>query len=249
MSCRRSTSLFSKLAGCIAMSLFAACVDNDTSLYVEAVLAPDPPDCNYTADPGATQLFRGYLDVALKADYEAVVLVANQLAPRGDKQQLRSETMGIELRGAEIRVTTTQGEVLEEFSVPAGGFVHANDSDDPAYGATLVTLIPASRGASLANQLRDEPGETRLLVSNIRVFGTTLGGLEVTSGEFRFPIQVCYGCLIHYPPDAIEDIGEGPQCIGGGDVSTIPCFVGQDSAVDCRACAGQLDVCLSPRAL
>lgn len=250
MSCRRSTSLILNLAGCIAMSFStSSCVENDTSLYVEAVLAPDPPDCQYTADPGATQLFRGYLDVALKADYEAVVLVANQMAPRGDKQQLRSETMGVELRGAEIRLTTARGEVVEEFSVPAGGFVHANESDDPGYGAALITLIPAGRGASLADQLRDDPGNPRLLVSNIRVFGTTLGGLDVTSGEFRFPIQVCYGCLIYYPLEALVDSGDGPQCLGDGDVSTTQCFPGQDGAVDCRSCAGQLELCLSPQTL
>lgn len=224
----------------------SACVDNDSSMYVEGVLLLSPPACEVQADPSATQLLRGTLDVAFLQSYQGAVLVANQLTPRGVKNQLRTETQGVELSGAEIVVTDAQGGVLEEFSVPTGGFVHSNTAESPGYGLAFVTMIPPQLGERLANQLGANRGASRTVIANIRVFGKTLGGTELTSGEFTFPIDVCYGCLIDYPIDAVEDTGtgEGRVCSGTTEnVTTSQCIRGQDAVIDCRECAATLDVC------
>jgi hypothetical protein len=229
----------------LAAAAFAAgCVDDDSSLYVEAVLALTPPNCELQADPSAPQLLRGTLDVAFLRSYQGAVLVGNQLTPRGIKNQLRTETQGVELRGAEVRLTNAAGAVLEEFSVPAGGFVHSNSSESPGYGMALVTMIPTGRGQAFLSELNNDRNSVRTVVAAIRVFGTTLGGTELTSGEFTFPIDVCFGCLVDYPLEAVEDTGNGRICAGTAEgVSATQCIRGQDAVIDCRSCAATSDVC------
>jgi hypothetical protein len=106
-------------------------------------------------------------------------------------------------------------------------------------------MIPPQIGDSIRGQLGNRRGASRTVIAGIRVFGTTLGGKEITSGEFTFPIDVCYGCLIDYPLEAVNDSG-GPArvCQGSTEgISTSQCIRGQDALIDCRECAATLDVC------
>lgn len=240
-----SNATSSLLIGAALCTATTSCVDNDTSLYVEGVLALTPPTCEVTADPGSTQIFRGTLDLAFLRSYEGVVLVANQLTPRGNKPQLRTETAGVILKGAEILLTDAEGAELDEFSVPAGGFVATSDSANPGYGAALITMIPPARGQALFEELEGgNLGDSRTLIANVRVFGETAGGIEVTSGEFTYPIDVCVGCLIDFPLEAIEDTGNGRVCSGAADgARTLQCIRGQDAIIDCRTCAATLELC------
>jgi hypothetical protein len=223
--------------------LCGGCVDDDSSMYVEAVLALSPPNCELSADPGAPQLLRGTLDVAFLDSYQGAVLVANQLTPRGAKKQLRTETQGVELEGAEVTVTRAQGGVLAEFSVPAGGFVHSTTSESPGYGLAVVTLIPPNLGRDLRGSLPNR-GDSLTVIAEVRVFGTTLGGVEITSGAFTFPVDVCRGCLIDFPLEAIDASGSERICAGSTEgVTSSQCIRGQDSLIDCRTCAATLDEC------
>jgi hypothetical protein len=213
-------------------------------MYVEGVLALTPPACEVKADPSTAQILRGTLDVAFLQSYQGAVLVANQLTPRGLKKQLRTETQGVELQGAEITVSDAQGGILDEFSVPTGGFVHSNTSESPGYGVAFVTMIPPQLGDTIARQLGNARGASRTVIAGIRVYGTTLGGTEITSGEFTFPIDVCFGCLVDFPLEAVDDTGAARVCSGSTDsITTSQCIRGQDAVIDCRECAATLDVC------
>jgi hypothetical protein len=72
------------------------------------------------------------------------------------------------------------------------------------------------------------------------VFGHTLGSQAVDSGEFRYPITVCYGCLIYYPSEANDPkITPNPNCdlpMATGSSTSVGCSPGQDEMVDCRVC-------------
>ena len=90
----------------------------------------------------------------------------------------------------------------------------------------------------------------------MRVFGHTLGGTAVESGDASFPIQVCYGCLVKFPPEASSS-ATSPNCSqppASGSSLSLPCRMGQDelstvafanrlSAAPTRSC-----VIRSPRA-
>jgi hypothetical protein len=234
------------LAVLLAVPALSACAEDSSSLYVEGVLAPNSPACEYSPDPGQLQLFRGTLDVAFTTKYEGVVLVGNQLATRGNKAELRTETSGLRIRGSEVQLRNSQGSVLDEFSVNGGGFIQPVGGNGAGYGLAQVTMIPPAVGRDLADQLESSRGAIRTLIASVRVFGETLGGLELTSSDFTFPIDVCYGCLVDYPLEAVQDPGDGSGlvCVAASDGITLEaCAIGQDERIDCRACAAAVPVC------
>lgn len=230
----------------------ASCAENRSSLFIQGLLKPSPPSCEVSFSGTSTVFFRGTLDVAFRLNYQGLILVGNQLAARGDPETLRTEVNRVPLEGAEVLLTDAQGEIENGFfSVAAGGFAEVSSGTTPGYGAIQATLIPDIVGNALADDLIAQGlGARKEVVSTIRVFGRTLGGIDVESAEFTFPIDVCYGCLVGFPLEALDtDPGTGVQTCQANAESAgeFPCFFGQDSRIDCRACvAQQPDVCLVP---
>lgn len=213
------------------------CVENESTLFIKGVLDKSGGECTVSADPGAALLANGILDRQLTATYFAALLVGNQLVQRGSATQLRTETARVALRGAEIRLTSTRQAVLEEFSVDGTGFVDPASGTSPGYGVFFATLI--------ANAARINT-ENRNIIANVRVYGRTLGGREVDSGELAFPIALCEGCLISYPPEA-NGSSTGYDCtIPASDLPPAPCDLGQDEVVDCRLCTNTNPYCRRP---
>jgi hypothetical protein len=172
------------------------CTDDETGLYIRANLARIAPQCTVTADPGATQLANGLLDIAERSNYEATLLVGNQLTPRGDKQNLRTESMVITITGAVVHLTDAVGATVADFSVPANGVVVPDGGDEPGFGLVDVTLIPGSEVENLfMNELSTrDPDRAVTRVARVSVFGSTVGGLDIESSEFTYVISVCNGC-------------------------------------------------------
>jgi hypothetical protein len=224
--------------GALAVS---ACADNDSMLFIVGVLAAEETDCILSPQAAAVLRTAGVLDMSLRSSYTAGLLVGSQLTQRGNRDQLRTETARLAIRGAEVRLETAEGLPVAEFTTISSGFVHPASGTDPGYGAIAAELIPA--GAPLA------PGT---FVAHIRVFGDTLGGEEVESNEFVFPIQICNGCLVDYPAEASEEnLGAGVYlCRLQSDEEAIAsdevCRIGQDVRVPCTACAAQSAVCRDP---
>jgi hypothetical protein len=215
------------------------CTEERTSFFIEANIKIDPPECIARAESSATRLLGGFLDVGLAREYEATLLVGSQLAPRGDKTNLRSETMITTITGAEVHLYTDVGApdpYAPEFTVPATGVILPSGSADPGYGIVIATLIPQASVVGLADEIvSTQERHTRVAV--VSVFGTTIGGLDIESAEFTYVITVCEGCLVDFPIEAIST-SDG-SCFGAAtDGQVIPCRFGQDDGVDCRICAG-----------
>lgn len=216
----------------------SGCTDENTEMLIVANLARPAGSCVARADLSATTLGNGFLDVGLKLDYVASLLVANQLTPRGDKSNLRTETMQVSLQGAEVRLLDAEDNLLEEFTVPASGVIFPEPAVGPGLGIATVTLVPATTGAELAQDLENR-GQRRTLIAEAKVFGTTLGGLEVESGTFTYVIEVCEGCLIAFPTEALRLEDNTLFCDQESvDENEVPCRIGQDEGVDCRLCSG-----------
>lgn len=227
------------LPTCCALALsMSACAENNTSLFIAGVLAGEPPECEYKADQASVQFPSGVLDVGITTTYTAEMLVALQLAPRGEKAKLRAETMFFQVRGAEVRVTTAAGALIDEFSVPAGGTVSPSSAATPGFGLTEVTLIHNDLGQRFRREV--DVGDTQVIVAEVRVFGDTGGGAELTSGSYSFNIEVCHGCLRTFVENGARLEANGnvycerqitEAFVGGG------CKVGQDDGFyDCRRC-------------
>lgn len=232
-------------------SLFLApsCADNNSSLFIVGVLDIGLSSCIGKPDNTGPFLSEGTLDTAFAPGYTALILVGNQLTQQGSREQLRTETSRVSLRGAEVQLTTLNGKALDipgaqaAFSTVGTGFVDPSAGSTPSYATMAVNLIP--------------PGLTGLpaqVLAKIRVFGETLGGTSVTSSELDFPITVCEGCLVLYDtPDTTQAAGAPFMCATTTASSTQttsaqPCILGQDQSFSCALCAAASkdDMCRNP---
>jgi hypothetical protein len=97
-------------------------------------------------------------------------------------------------------------------------------------------MIDSATGQALNASLQSS-NQSALLVANVILHGKSLGGNEVTSGEWAYPIDACYGCLVSCPPKADDPAVPGPDCLATDDNPTSgSCRVGLDGPTDCRFC-------------
>jgi hypothetical protein len=232
--------MLSMVVGAIGVGA-SACADNESTIFVRQVLVPSGSDCSYSADPGSMARMLGVMDLAFTREYWAGLLVGNQLVERGSADLLRTETSRFRAEGAEVEIETTDGDLIQSFTVPVNGFADPGNGSDPGWGVVMAVLIDSSTGDGLASGF--PTGERSSLVGRVvvavKVFGKTLGGQEVESGQFRFPISICYGCLVSFPPEATDPGVPAPNCNNIGESGSsvdMPCLVGQDEAIDCRVC-------------
>jgi len=232
-----------------SLALVPSCAENNSSLFAMGVMRLDPATCIAKADDTATLLAGGILDIAFRSNYTGFILVGNQLTERGSREQLRTETSRIVLRGAEVILTTVDGKTtLGNYSTIGTGFVHAASADVPGYSAMSVDIIPSALGAS------DAVRQAGTVLAKIRVFGDTLGNTAVTSSELDFPIRICEGCLVTYPNTAIDQTlppGSAYKCTITPSAAQAtdeepPCIYGQDDSFECTACSGALSICRDP---
>ena len=233
------------IGGALAVGVVAAvataCVENKGSIYVQGIMAPPIPQpgqpCTYTPQASSTTLFQGTLDVGFADSYTAVFLVGNQMVQRGSASQVRAESSRVQLLGGVVRLTDTTGAQVANFTALGSGYAEAASGNTPGYGAIALTVIDP---ATVENVLRPavSNGSSKRLIANVKVYGQTLGGLRVESGEYPFPVDVCAGCLVRIPADA-------PTCVSSGSSAQLvsPCVLGQDTAIDCRLCNSYSALC------
>lgn len=242
--------MLAQVVSCAALALVAsavapACATNDQSIFLRGVLAPPTNRqngiCVYSDDPTQTQLFSGLLDVALRDNYEARMLVGSQLIARGDPAQTRAESNRFHVNGAVVRVTTPNGEPINEFSTPVSGFIDPQSNNVPDFGPVSVVLIDAGtvRKLSPNGQLITS------VVANVKMFGQTLGGVDVESGELQYPIDICAGCLVDFS-SGDDPARAGRDCslpLEDSSTQTGPCTFGQDEGVPCQYCVNTIPAC------
>lgn len=238
--------LFRRALGCLGLALLwagSACSSDETGLFIQGNEVRTAPDCIARPEAAATLIGVGVLDVGLKLDYEATLLVASQLTPRGDKANLRTETMVTTIEGAEVHLYRDTGELDTEFTVPASGVISPSSGNDPGFGIINATLLPQSTGLALAQQITSR-STVITRVAEVKVFGKTIGGLDVESASLRYVMRVCEGCLVDFPSETLD--GSGQCTMGGAQSPSLPCRPGQDDLIDCRSCAKSNPYCASP---
>ncbi len=205
------------------------CADSDNSIYIKQVISPPVPGedgCLYTADADQPNLPQGVMDIGLTGSYAPNVLIANQITNGKNVEELRNDTGTVIIKGAVVSVSEPNGALIREFTTVTAGNTSSTSSTEPGYGAPAITMIDAATSAILAPAVT--VGNSRLVVAKVRAFGTTVGGTDVESQEFTFPITVCRGCLVS---------GTGANCDDATDKKP-PCRFGQDQDVDRCLCKG-----------
>lgn len=220
-----------------------ACVENNRSIFIRQVMFPSATrvngTCSYTADPGQPPLFFGTFDVGVRDNYVAVLLVGNQLRSTADPANATTESNRMYLNGIVSRITDPDGNQIREFTLPASGFADVSvGGGAPGWGLIASPVIDLAGKEALAATVA--PGSQRTVVVNIKVFGKTIGNVEVESGEYQFPVRVCNGCLVDFAAGTDPTIQPQPNCeravTPGGTATEAPCFAGQDEPVPCQLC-------------
>jgi hypothetical protein len=211
----------------VGMSAIPACVHNDSSIFIQDVLAPQSvssgEQCKYTTDPTQLYIPAGTLDTSLRADYSAVFLVGNQMVAEANPQTPTTETSTVRVEGAEVRITNATGAQLKRYTTPVGATLY------PAIGSTpQYTPI----GAIIVDQATAAGAVGTQVVTHTKFFGHTLGGRYIESDEFGFPVSICSGCLL--PVGCVNTAtttGMMPTTM-----QPVPCNIGQDVPLSCMTC-------------
>ena len=227
----------------------SACAHDDSTLFVSQVLAPqlvaNGNECVFTGDPTQPFLSSGTVDVDFRNDYTPTYLVGNQTVPRGDPNAPQTETSIITIQGAVVKITDTDGNTIRTFTRLSTATVHPSSGTTPSYSPITVTTIDSTTLIGLRSKL--EGGATVRLVTYVQFFGKTLGGQDVESNNYEFPVDVCMfvpgfnNCLIEFAPQDMNPVAMEPNCLSAasGMASTtlpVPCVRGQDLGVDCSQC-------------
>lgn len=213
--------------------------DTARMLFIRQVNVPSGAGtsggCTVAANPEGPSIGHGTLDVAVRQEYTARLVV-------GSQSQTRTDTSRVQIESVEVRLEDATGAVAwGPYTVAATGFVDPTADAGSAYGLVDGTLVGAAFGRDAALILQSDASRTgRHFTSISKVFGHTLGGEAVESGDFTFPITVCYGCQIFYPSEASDPrVTPSPNCdmpLATGVAIDLGCTPGQDEMVDCRLC-------------
>jgi hypothetical protein len=229
-----------------------ACVHNDSSIFIQNVLAPQLVSsgqaCTYTSATTQPYLPSGTLDVLFRDHYDAVYLVGNQLVAEANSSQLMTETSTVTIQGGIVRLTDSSGNALGTgtFTRLTSGTIYPAAGGVPSYTAIgLTSVIDAATVMALKNNAQTGAliagGGSVRVVTYVRFFGNTLGGRYIESDEFEFPVDVCSGCLITFSEADVNPCYKTPNCLGNpaagtSSANTAPCNVGQDQGIDCAQC-------------
>jgi hypothetical protein len=231
------------VVGCLAASaigvLSSACAHNDSTLYIQGVLLPPATKtggvCTYSASPTGPFQFGGLYDIGLASDFQVVMQLGNQMVQRGPEgpgsDPVHTETSRIVINGAEVTVADAAGQQLGSFTSVASTFVDVGNQGTSGLGIVGITGVDAPTAAQLCGDF-PSIGTRKQLVLTIKAFGKTLGGTDVESQEFTYPVTVCKGCLV--------DFSAGCQASATMmiDTSKFPCNTGNDQPIACAACSG-----------
>jgi hypothetical protein len=227
-------------AGLLALATAVAsssCVDNDSSLFVYGVMSITSTQCLAKPDASAVFIPEGTLDRAFADGYQAALLVGSHLTQRGSRDKLRTETSRLSITGAHMTLYGTNGAVIE-FDTPATGLVNPSSGTDPGLAAVFARLVRSTD--------MDQLGEDGQMIARIKILGTTLGGQDIESGDFDFPITICTGCLVTYPADALAPGTNLCDAVTDTAQDATVCFFGQDTYFPCTYCAAFNEICADP---
>ena len=215
----------------------ASCAQDNSSILIRGVIEVSRTDCSFQVSTTPNLVLAGSIDAAYAGEYTNVVLVENQMVARGNATTLNTETSGVQLYEAEVQVLDpSQGNgAIAKFSTPVAGFADPSMSGQAGAGAAEVLMIDAATVSSLAAKVVNN-GVEQTVVASVIILGRTLGGQEVHTQEFLFPIQVFYGTTCAATG--------GNACISTMSMNIMnDCRLGLDETTPCQNIAANLGTC------
>lgn len=229
----------------VALLLVTGCAENRASFFVQDMKVPTD-ECVIPADRDATYYSWGTWDIGIRSNYYVHPLVINEMTSSVRLNPNSAESNLIQVEGAWVSLLdTSDNELIDEF------FIYAPATVNPEGGSTAMNfpvvdselynyLAGAYSGILLDSSVLCGSRTTSNIVARVRIKGVTSGNKDIDTPYFFFPITVCCGCLVYYPPDAWDAATGMHLCLDveGSTETDVPCFAGQDKDIDCRVCAG-----------
>jgi hypothetical protein len=179
------------------------------------------------------RLFRGLYDISYRdprdntpRDYVIAVLlesylISNALEFQSEQNNLQVDNFDITLLLPDGSVPTLPAGLVNPYRVDTSAVLPATE------GSNIPTEVAAGIGipASYQDALRTIMAETGFssVLLEIRAGGTTFGGFSQRSAPFRWPVDICEGCLELCLTEDSND-----SCLPGQDIwpyCTIPVLV------------------------
>jgi len=263
MRAREDRNKLIHLAVLLAVGLATvACEDREVSLVIRQAQPLDPAACavSTNADEG---LVRGTIDIAIAPNYVVFPFVENRMRDVVELKRFSNEDARIDTHDVVLRAAVVEYSALDQISadippsvrVPLSGSVPLNGNAVLGVEVLSNSMVENIRSAQeflifdSLNEVRASRASVQMIVK-ITLEGETLDGTEISSNELVFPLEICNGCRVSFPPSYVS-IGEnGPVCrppLGedgnpitieqDGDVCSG--FLGRDGLfVDCLTCQG-----------
>ncbi len=210
-----------RIALVLAGASLSGCVADDaaSAMVILSNQVPDQGDNGCVVPVGEGGEFRqaGQLDVTAVdfnsgAFYEIYPAVESRLESTDDELQRT-----IAVKGSDVQILDAEGGVIDEFSRLFSGSLR------PGGQATFVVRV---LDAAQIDGLNVSAGQVRTIVARFTIFGD-LGGDEVETATFDYPIDICNGCLIA-DLGSCESVPENFAARTGGE-----CNAFQDAPLDC----------------
>ena len=225
--------------------LAGACVDNNADSGL-VILRNVAPGLGCIADPGSAEVrTSGIIEDDAVGGYVFTPVVRNDIvAFEGENLTAKSIFIG----GARVTIdfsdpdlftaaeqATFDTDGLTKFVVPSSGAIDPNGGMQTFH----LEIVPPELLALIAPKLAamtTDPSPSTMLDVRVQFFGTRAGS-DVSSNTFRYPVQVCHGCLTNAlgPCDTLSSSIEAR--VGG------VCGPDQDGVVDCCLAADSSLVC------
>lgn len=217
-------------AALAAMTAFGCTTDEDGSLVIVQNQIPGA-DCVIPPTP-STFRGRGQIDAQSTQGYVFTPVVKSLLVV--DPKKFSDRVVAVEGADVDIEFPNgffSSGEEAELRSDRLTRFSQAFSGSVQPGGFTSFgfVVVPPGLLGRLAEVLGD--GDSVEVTVEVVIFGD-LGGGNVESSPFRYPIEVCDGCMKIDNGDCAL-LGESFEPLEGGVCNTL-----QDSPVDCCTAAG-----------
>jgi hypothetical protein len=219
------------LAACLCAAALSGCADNEISVAIVRILAPQPPDCVADATSVISQS-RGVLDLTLRGTqpYVAAPVVTNNLANR--LQANTSQLDAVFVNGFDVELKPDVNDALLQAVIPADrrqffypAAVGRLEPGGTSFGTAFVEIVPAEVVQLIGAAMPAASSPGMPLIARIRPVATHAGS-TLLGGWVPYPVSFCRDCLVDskvctggtLPPDAVLDGG---------------CFYGQDAPITC----------------
>lgn len=209
------------VATMLAMTLAGCNRFPDNGIQVISNLPPDE-NCLLSADQ-EVRLLRGTYDIAFRdadgaaVDYLIAPLVRSYLVDtalefQGVQNNIQITDFDVTILLADGRIAALPPPLVNPYRVRTSAVIPAAlETGQFTDEVAAAVGIPAGYQDAL-QEISDATGFTTYLL-DIRANGTTFGGFSQQSAPFRFPVEICEGCLENCFSDALEN-----SCLPGQDV-------------------------------